>query len=140
MNTNDVRLSDDARGHEETENTKQGADTMDEQVSVSEQPDPVESWDLFRRQFRSVRMIKNARRLRELRDAAQHKLDQFRQQLPDLDAAIQEATEPLDKLALQEERDELAGRITYLEEQIQKVHSRARALANPDEADNASNG
>ena len=86
------------------------------------------SWDEFRATFRGLGNLKDARKLRDLRDRAREKIPELRSEIKALRREKEQADTPLDALAIQEESDELESRIAYCEDKLDAVNRRVENI------------
>ena len=113
--------------------------TMDNGVQPQEtteqtQDIPVDPWKAFRAQFRGIGNTTDPLKLRAMRKAAQEKipeLEESREELVTQQASIED---PLDGLALKQERRAVTEQIEYCREILEKVETQVKKALEKEEA------
>ena len=111
------------------ENQKEVTTTQNDQEEVAQEPQSdVDPWSAFKRQFSGVALLKDARRLRDLRSEAKSERAELEEVMAELGEDVEQATDPLDRLALTEEIQEMQDRIEFCEAKLEAIDKRVETL------------
>jgi len=85
-------------------------------------------WDMFLAQLRGVRLVKSAKKLRDLRDKTKAWYPIVDGERQAIQAKLDTATDPLDQAALKEELEAINAKVGKLDGGLAEINNRAKAL------------
>ena len=85
-------------------------------------------WDKFLAKLRSVRLVRSAKKLRDLRDTAQAWYPAVEAEQQDIQERLDAATDTLDQAAFKEELEMVSVKVTKLNDGFAAISERAEAL------------
>ena len=91
-------------------------------------------WDEFLARLRSVRLVKSAKKLRDLRNDVNAWYPVVAAERQATEAELETATDPLDKAALKEEMAAISAKVTKLDDGLEAINKRAKAFVSDSEA------
>ncbi len=91
-------------------------------------------WEKFLARLRGVRLVKSAKKLRDLRDKTKAWYPAIEGERLAALAELETATDPLDKAALKEELAEIKAKAGKLDKGLTEINKRAKALVGDTEA------
>ncbi len=116
-------MSDTQRADAASDSHRQGDHGNSDGSSEERSP-----WEKFLAKLRGVRLVKSAKKLRDLRDSTNAWYPVIDSERQAIQAKLDAATDPLDKAALKEELVAINAKVGKLDDGLAEISKRAKAL------------